>query len=117
MSFLEYFMGLPYMRWNIIFVFVPSIIIWFFYWKYLLKYKKTILYVTVGSFVWGLLFDLVASPILNVWHFNSMQNLGISFLGLPLEEYLFILIVPQELTAIVLILRKDFYGTTNVSHS
>lgn len=96
----------PYLRWEIIFVFVPSLIIWAFFGSYLIKYKKIILKIAVASFVWGLVFDLVASPTLGVWHFHPTENLRITFLGLPIEEYVFLTFVPQELTSILLLVKK-----------
>jgi hypothetical protein len=96
---------LPYIRWLIIFVIIPSATIWLFYWRYLINYKKTIICITLLSFCWGLGFDLVASPVIHVWDFNN--NLGVTFLELPLEEYIFLLLVPQELAVILLLLRKE----------
>ena len=99
------FWNFPYIRWHIIFVILPSIIIWTLYWRYLIKYKQTIIWIAVLSFIWGIIFDWVASPILKLWFFDN--NLGVYFLGLPIEEYLFLIFVPQELTAILLLIRKN----------
>lgn len=94
----------PYVRWHIIFVFIPSILIWLCYWRYLVQYKQTIVWITILAFLWGLVFDLVASSYLRLWFFNN--NLNIYFFGLPLEEFLFLIFVPQELVSILLIIRK-----------
>lgn len=94
----------PYLRWHILFVIIPSLVIWIINWRFLIKYKQTFLWITVFSFIWGFIFDLVASPILNLWFFDN--SLYIYYLGLPLEEYLFLLFVPQGLTAIMLLIRK-----------
>jgi len=96
----------PYLKWHIIFVLIPSIVIWMWYWKYLIKYKKTLLWITGLSIIWGFIFDLVASPILKLWFFNN--SLNIYFAGLPLEEYMFLFFVPQELAIIFLLLRRKF---------
>jgi len=100
--------NLPYLRWHLIFVITPSIILWALYWRYLVKYKKTILAITVLSFVWGLLFNLVASTALHLWFYRN--TMGIFFLGLPFEEYVFLLFVPQELCVILLLCYKKIYG-------
>lgn len=98
------FWNFPYIRWHIIFVIIPSSIIWLLHWRYLIKYKQTLFWIATLSFLWGLIFDLVASPLLRLWFFDN--NLRIYFLGLPLEEYLFLLFVPQELTIILLLMRR-----------
>jgi lycopene cyclase domain-containing protein len=106
-SFMSIWNNYPYLRWHLVFVIIPSIILWVFYWRYLVKYKKTILAITALSFIWGLIFNLVASTTLHVWYYQN--TIGISFLGLPLEEYIFLLLVPQELCAILLLCYKKLY--------
>ena len=98
----------PYLLWHLIFVFGVSLVVWSSSWRYLLQYKKTILYIAVLSFLWGLIFNLVASAVLKLWFYNN--TLGIFFFGLPLEEYLFLLLVPQELVCILLLIRRKIYG-------
>lgn len=49
--------------------------------------------------------DMTASVWLRIWHFNNIKSLGISFLGLPVGEYFFLLFVPQELIGIFLVMR------------
>lgn len=101
---MNWLINYPYLLWHSIFVFMPSIVIWILQWRYLIKYKHTIIWISVLSFLWGIVFDWVASPMLGLWFFN--HNLNIYFLGLPLEEYLFLLFVPQELAIILLLIRK-----------
>lgn len=108
MNLIFYLFSLPYMRWHIVFTFTPLIIMWIFYGKYLIKYKKTILFVMAGSFSWGLLFNLVASTWLHIWNYYP-PTLGIWFLGLPIEEFIFISVVPIEVASFMLILRKKNY--------
>ena len=98
------------MRWHILFTLIPSILLWTFFGKYLLRYKKTILFITLGSFLWAIPVDVLATPILKIYFFNPTKDLGIHWLGLPLEEYLFILLIPQVITAIALLIRRRMYG-------
>lgn len=55
----------PYISWLTIFVFIPSIILWIIYFDYFKKYWKIFKYVIISSFILGLFFDLVGSPL---WH-------------------------------------------------
>jgi lycopene cyclase domain-containing protein len=100
--------NLPYLKWLIIFVFIPSLIMWVFYWKFLIKYKKTIIFITVLAVSWGLVFDIIGSVKWGVWYYT--KNLGIYFLGLPLEEYLILFFLPQQITAVLLLIRKGIHN-------
>ena len=113
MSFLQtlsFWWSLPYMRWDMLFIFIPTFLLWVFGWRYFRRYKKTFLFVAVFSFLWGLPFDILATPVFHIYFYNPVHNLGVSFLGIPLEEYFFLAFVPQEMTAITLVARKILYG-------
>lgn len=99
--------NLPYLKWLIIFVFIPSIAVWTLFWKYLINYKKTIIFVTVLALVWGLVLNLSCSTWLGIWYYQN--HLGVSFLGLPIEEYLMMLFLPQQVVAWFLLIKK-YYG-------
>jgi len=59
------------------------------------------------SLIWGLLFDLVGSVSLKIWFYQN--TVGVYFLHLPLEEYLTLLLCPQEITVLLLLVRKKYY--------
>lgn len=109
-STLLHLWGLPYIRWHILFIFLPSLVMWLVWGKYFLKYKQTILFISFFSFIAGAAFDLLASPVLKVWYFDRVDTLHIWFWGLPLEEYLFLLLFPQEIAILFLLFRKWVYG-------
>lgn len=109
MSFLTYIWSLPYARWHILLTIIPSMIIWTVWGKYLLRYKRTFIILTIGAFLWGLPLDVLSVPVFHVYGFDPVHNTGISFLGLPLGEYLFFLLVPQEAIAVTLLIRKYLY--------
>ncbi len=106
---LSFLWSLPYVRWHIILTITPSIIIWSIWWRYLIGYLKVFLLTTVGAFLWGLPLDILSVPVSHIYGFNSTQNMGINFLGLPLEEYLFFLLVPQMAVAVTLLIRRILY--------
>lgn len=99
---------LPYLYLLIIFVFIPSISLWVIYWNSLKTYFRLFIFITIGAFIWGFLFDLVGSNFWHIWSYSN--NLNVYFLRLPLEEYLTLLFLSQELTVIMLIIRKKIYG-------
>ena len=102
------FLLFPYIRWHIFVVLIPSIILWILYGKYFWKHKSIFLIITILSFIWGYKFDQTASVQKHLWFFD--HNLGIYFYSLPLEEYLFLIFVPQEVVAIHLIIWRKLYG-------
>lgn len=66
-------------------------------WRYLFP---AIFLVGFGFVVWDVLFHN-----LGVWSFNDEYLLGLRFLGLPIEEYLFFLIIPFSCLFIYEVLR------------
>jgi lycopene cyclase domain-containing protein len=60
---------------------------------------------TILSPIWGFFFDTDAVTS-GLWFFNQHFSLGIEILGLPVEEWIFLFVVPQELTAILLIIKQ-----------
>ncbi len=98
----------PYLYVLIIFVFIPSIVIWLIHGRYLFRYPKTFLYNTAFGIIWGLIFDIVASPLMGVWGYDYTLFTA-KPLGLPFEEYLFLLFVPQLLTSLLLLLRRKLH--------
>ncbi len=101
--------NLPYLKWQIIFMFIPSLVVWVLAWDVLKHYKKTILVITAIGVVWGVVFNVVSSSWLHIWFYQN--HLGVSFLGLPLEEYITLLVMPQQFICILLVIRK-YYGKT-----
>lgn len=97
----------PYLCWLIIFVLIPSIILWVIFWKFLKQYLHLILFITLCSFIWGFLFD-TAGINLRVWFY--LNDLNIYFINIPLEEYINLLLLPQGLTIILLLIRRKIYG-------
>ncbi|MFA5991274.1 MAG: hypothetical protein WC794_03450 [Candidatus Doudnabacteria bacterium] len=97
-------MEYPYLTWLIIFVFIPSILVWMIWWRYLIGYKKTLFFVTTLAVVWGLVLNLSCSTWLGIWYYQN--HLGITWFGLPLEEYLMMIFLPQQVVAWFLLIKK-----------
>ena len=100
----------PYLNWHIFFVIIPSILLWLWKGKYLWKYKKTILYATIISLVYGIPADLLASSYLKLWYSTPSTTFGGYYVGLPLGEYFYILFAPQLVVGITLLFRQTLYG-------
>lgn len=85
---------------------MPSIFIWALYWKYFEDKLYIFIFITLCAIIWGFLFD-IAGTHFGVWFYD--KTLSFSFLGLPLEEYLLLLLLPQEIIAILLLIRRKIY--------
>lgn len=71
--------------------------------------------ITVLSIVWGYLFEVRALSS-GIWWFNPTKNLGINIFDIPIEEWFFLFVVPQELVAIILTIRKNFESKSNLKY-
>ena len=60
-------------------------------------YGKKLFMVTLYTFPLGVFWDWLAASYLHIWTWNPQYIVGIRFIGLPLEEYLFILLLPWSL--------------------
>lgn len=106
MKELQYLWSLPYLRFDILFIFLPTGIFWAFFRKYLWQFRKTLLKVIILSLCLGIPMDLLATNILHVWFFNPVKNIGFQYLGLPLEEWVFVFVIPQMIAVIFLLMKK-----------
>src|SRR3989344_6039727 len=79
-----------YLFWLLIFVILPLIILYLLNFNYLKKYNFVFLLAITCSLIFAFPWDLIAIYE-NIWYFTEPQILGTWFLGLPIEEYLFII--------------------------
>ncbi len=97
----------PYFTWHLIFVIIPLTILWLRFWPIVREYKVFLLKITSLSVFWGFIFCQVGSVYLDIWFYK--RTLGVYFLGLPLEEYMFLLLVPQFLSLLFIMITKKIY--------
>lgn len=99
-------MQYAYLQWFFMFAWVPTIIVWLFYWRFLIRYKKTFTICIIGSILFALPWDYWATHFW-LWRFSPDHTLGIEFLGIPLEEYVFFTSFTVLYASIALVLRKE----------
>lgn len=88
---------------SIFFIF-PLFFLWIFYWRLLLRYKKTFLLTIIPTFLFGVPWDML-SVVTGLWRYDYSPTLGIWFSVLPLEEYLFTLLFPVFVVTLVIIIK------------
>jgi lycopene cyclase domain-containing protein len=84
---------------------LPILLIWTKYGNYLKKYIKVHVYCVLFSLLFGVPWDIWAVKS-DMWNYESNHILGIWFLGIPIEEYFYIVTVAFLFTTITLLLRK-----------
>ena len=94
-----------YIYWLIIFVLAPTAIFWIAYPFVIKKYYRTLLLCFICALIFSIPWDIWAQKT-NIWYWPANKVIGIYFLGLPLEEYLFIVFVTILISTVVLILRE-----------
>ncbi len=95
---------MSYILWLVIFIWIPTAILWYFNYPLLLRYKKTLVCVILGALIVSTAWDLWAVPR-RVWVFPQVGHLNIYILGIPLEEYLFFMTVTLLIASVVLVVK------------
>ena len=98
----------PYPLWLLLFLILPLGLIWIFRFQTLLKYKWVLALTAIGCLAISVPWDLLAVND-HIWYFSEPYILGARLLGLPVEEYVYILFVGL-LCSSVTILAWERYG-------
>ena len=97
-----------YLIWVMSLALIPTTIVWLFYWRILVKYIRVFMLCIVGSMIFAIPWDYWATHSW-LWHFSPEKTLGVSFLGLPLEEYVFFASFTVLYASIALVLRQSLF--------
>lgn len=99
---------LTYIFWLTIFIWIPIVLMLVIDYKYFLRYKKTLFYCSLSALVFSLPWDFWAIKT-HVWYFSADKILGLWILGIPIEEYFFIIFIifaTVEVCLLTLTLKK-----------
>jgi len=99
---------LSYWIWLTIYVFTPMAVVLIWKKDLIMRYKRTVLLCGIGSLVFAVPWDHFAIKA-GLWWFPESEILGIWFLGLPLEEWIFISFIGMEISMMALV-----WGEKNV---
>jgi lycopene cyclase domain-containing protein len=97
-----------YPLWLLIFLILPLALIWSFKFKTLLKYRLALTVTVISCLAIAVPWDILAVND-HIWYFSEPYILGAWLLGLPVEEYVYILFVGL-LSSSVTILVWEHYG-------
>lgn len=98
-----------YRLWLLIFLTLPLGLISGFRFQILLKYRLVLTLTALGCLALAVPWDMLAVSD-HIWYFSEPYILGVWLLGLPIEEYVYILFVGL-LSASVTVLVWESYGS------
>ncbi len=96
---------MEYVIWLTIFIILPTVFLWVLNWKYLTQYWKPVIYCAIWALIFSIPWDIWA-VYADIWRFHEGTNIGLPILGLPIEEYLFMILVTAQISTVVLLIRK-----------
>lgn len=94
-----------YLRFLVIFFFLPTLFLWFFYFSYLKRYRRTFILALIFTVFFGVPWDILSVKT-GVWWYHSAPTLGIWWNVLPLEEYFFTLLFPIFVISLTLVIKR-----------
>ncbi len=94
-----------YLLWLTVFIIFPLLVLWVWQFHYLIKYKLVFLFAIIGSLIFAFPWDNLAIRE-HIWYFTKPYVIGIWFLGLPLEEWLFVILVTFLISTTTVLLWK-----------
>jgi lycopene cyclase domain-containing protein len=78
-----------YLIWLALFIALPLALLWLIWPRVLWAQRRALAWTTVGALVGGWLWDGLAIQV-GVWYYAPETIAGVWFLGMPLEEWLWI---------------------------
>lgn len=104
-----------YLIWLFVFIWIPTLILWFFNFQLLWKYRKTLLYAMFFALLFSIPWDILAVSN-HIWFFPKGGNIGFWIGGIPFEEYLFIATVTLLAGSIMILIKYHKHGSGSVPH-
>lgn len=98
---------LSYPLWLILFVLLPITILWTKNWESLRPYIRICVVAIFGALLVSLPWDYVSIQE-RIWYFEQPHIIGLWFLGLPIEEWLFIVLTTLLFTTTTLLLHMKY---------
>lgn len=93
-----------YLLWLMSSFSIVTILLWFFQFNLLWRYKKSISLTIFFAFIFSIPWDILAVKN-NIWFFPKEGNMGIFIAGLPIKEYLFMFIVTLFISTLTILIK------------
>ncbi|MEZ4180117.1 MAG: lycopene cyclase domain-containing protein [Candidatus Doudnabacteria bacterium] len=102
-----------YLIWILIFVIAPILLLWLFNFRYFIQQYKVFLWAILGAIIFSFPWDLISIRE-QIWLFEKPYIAGWWLFGLPIEEWLFIILVTVMFVSVTLIFWKKIGRLKNV---
>lgn len=96
-----------YLLWLFFFVLLPLSALWLWKWYALKSYAFLLPLTAAGSILFSFPWDYIAIRE-RIWYFTEPQIIGIWLFGLPIEEWLFIVLVTWLFSSITVLLWERY---------
>lgn len=103
-------MAYSYILWLLLFTVFPTAILGFIYWRVLRRHLSVILQAQVGAMIFSFPWDYISIKE-HIWYYETPYIAGQWIWGLPIEEYLFIVLVTLLFSCLSLVV-WDRIGVT-----
>lgn len=94
---------LSYLWWLLLFCALPLTALWILYFDILRRSVRILVLAIIGALLVSVPWDVISIQE-RIWFFETPHILGVWLLGLPIEEWLFIIIVTALFASITLVL-------------
>ena len=98
---------LEYPLWLLIFVILPTIVMWIWKFDHLKKYWIVFVLAPIGSLIFSIPWDII-SVRENIWYFKEPYIWGLWIMNLPIEEWLFIILVTLMISTLAVLVWKRY---------
>jgi lycopene cyclase domain-containing protein len=95
-------MAYSYILWLTFFVLAPLCVLWVIYFRTLSKYWDAVLFAVIGALIFSFPWDYISIKE-HIWYCKLPYIVGLWVFGLPIEEYLFIILVTLLLASILIV--------------
>lgn len=100
-------METTYIKWLIIFLSSPLLLLWIINFKLLWRYKRTIAFCICWALIFSIPWDYWAIQT-KIWLFPQDTNIGLLLGGIPLEEFIFYVLATVFVSSITILVKQ--YG-------
>jgi len=95
-------MPYSYLIWLFVFVVIPTVVLVALYWRVLKQHWNVVLLAQVGAMIFSFPWDYISIKE-QIWYYETPYIVGKWIWGLPIEEYLFIVLVTLLFSCISLV--------------
>ncbi|OGB74353.1 hypothetical protein A2V68_01210 [candidate division Kazan bacterium RBG_13_50_9] len=95
-----------YLYWLALFALLPNLILWLWQPRMLWHHRYILIKIAVVATLVAMVWDALAIHVYGIWSFPQSSVVGWALLDIPLEQYLFYILVSWLVAKLTLIVRQ-----------